>query len=373
MKRVFLLIVAPALLAALGFAQTPTATSNTDQTSIKGCLGGTDGNFTIAEDNTGQTFKIATSSVDLKPQVGHDIKLTGHKTSGPGSSGSADNSLSVTEMSMISEHCAAAAAVPAATVSVSPEAISPAPGAAAAPEASVSTPATPPTPDNSASTPAAVTSAPAATPAATPTGPDAIVPAPAAPAEAPKASAITPLGAAVEPIVTAPAPAAAGNATISKVPAAAVEPAATVMASAAPAEPKATVSAPAAAAAHLKHPSARLQKEPAKAAAAATPTADETVKPPVADAAPDATASTPSDTAGNTTPAPAKPAKSSWGMPLGIAIVVLVLLAGATAPLISRWRKRRLLEKTGVQNLAFSHTADSDPGKSDTPIRRKAA
>ena len=77
MKKVFLLIVVPALLVALGFAQTPAASINSDQTSIKGCLGGTDGNYTVVEDNTGRTFKITTSSVNLKPHVGHEMNLTG--------------------------------------------------------------------------------------------------------------------------------------------------------------------------------------------------------------------------------------------------------------------------------------------------------
>ena len=50
MKRVFLLMVVSALLVTLGFAQTPDAGSNTDQANIKGCLGGSDGNYTVAED-----------------------------------------------------------------------------------------------------------------------------------------------------------------------------------------------------------------------------------------------------------------------------------------------------------------------------------
>ena len=61
MKRIFLLIVIPALLVAMGFAQTPAASGNTDQVNIRGCLGGSDGSYTVAEDNTGKTFKITTS------------------------------------------------------------------------------------------------------------------------------------------------------------------------------------------------------------------------------------------------------------------------------------------------------------------------
>jgi hypothetical protein len=40
MKRVFLLIGIPILFVALGFAQTPAPSSDTDQIAIKGCLSG---------------------------------------------------------------------------------------------------------------------------------------------------------------------------------------------------------------------------------------------------------------------------------------------------------------------------------------------
>ena len=83
----FLLIVVPALLVALGLAQTPAASPNPDQTNIKGCLGGSDGNYTVVEDNTGHLFKITTSSFDLKPHVGHDVNLIAHKASGAASPG----------------------------------------------------------------------------------------------------------------------------------------------------------------------------------------------------------------------------------------------------------------------------------------------
>ena len=114
MKRVFLVMVVSALLVTFGFAQTPDAGSNTDPANVKGCLGGSDGNYTVVEDGTGQIFKITTSSVDLKPHLGHDVKLIGHKAGAAASPGAADNSFAVTELSMISEHCAAAAAAAAA-------------------------------------------------------------------------------------------------------------------------------------------------------------------------------------------------------------------------------------------------------------------
>jgi hypothetical protein len=66
MKRVFLVMVISAMLVILGFAQTPDACSNTDLANVKGCLGGSEGNYTVVEDGSGQLFKITSSSIDLK-------------------------------------------------------------------------------------------------------------------------------------------------------------------------------------------------------------------------------------------------------------------------------------------------------------------
>jgi len=113
--------------------QTADAGSTADQSNVTGCLGGSDGNYTVAEDGTRQIFKITTSSVDLKAHLGHDVKLIGHKASEAVSSGAADNSFAITELSMISDHCTVAAAAPAATASPSSETVSPPPADAAQP------------------------------------------------------------------------------------------------------------------------------------------------------------------------------------------------------------------------------------------------
>jgi len=339
MKRVFLLIVVPALLVALGFAQTPAASSNTDQINIKGCLGGSDGNYTVAEDNTGQIFKLTTSSVDLKPHLGHDVQLIGHKASGAVSSGAAENNLAVTELNMISEHCTAAAAAPPATVS----------------------------------TPAATAAAPAAAPAATVSTPSETVSTPAGAAAAPNTTVSTPSETVTTPAAAAPATVSTPSETVSA-------PSETVATPAgAAAAPKTTVSAssettPAAAAAHPTLPSARPRRLSATPAAAATPA--ETVSTPVAaDATPAAAVSTPSETVSTPAAAATKPATTAWGGSLWILVsfVVLVLVIGALAPLLNRWRKRKMLEQTSAQNLSFTHEASSDQGKSDTPVVRKAA
>jgi hypothetical protein len=56
-----------------------------------------------------------------------------------------------------------------------------------------------------------------------------------------------------------------------------------------------------------------------------------------------------------------------------ISFAVLVIVIGTMAPLLSKWRKRKLLERTGAQNLSFTREASSDQGKSDPKGPRKAA
>ena len=306
MKRAFLLIVVPALLVALAFAQTPAASINTDQ-AIKGCLGGSDGNYTVVEDGTGHIFKITTNSVDFKQHLGHDVTLIGHRASGT-SSAATDNSLAVTELNMISEHCAAAAAAPTATVSTPSETTVTPDAAATAPAATIST-----LPET-----AVIPAADAASPAATVSTPTETAVTPAAVAAPPAETAVTP-----------PADTAAPVATVST--------------------PSETVSTPAA------RPQ-RLSKTPAVAAttpAAPASTSSETASTPVAAA---------------TTPAAPAKRGALW---LLILLGVVVIVIGTLAPLLSRWRKRKFLERTGAPNLSFTREASSDPDKPEQP--RKAA
>jgi len=323
MKNAFLLIVVPALLVAMGLAQTPAASGTPDQVNIQGCLGGTDGNYTVAEDNTGKTFKITSSSADLKAFSGQEVKLSGQK-------GAAENSFAVTAVNMISEHCATPAAAPAAAIGAPPEASGTPPAAAAAPAAApasiVST-----APETASTTPAAVT--PAAAPAA-------IVSAP------PETASTTPAAA---------APAAAPAPLVSS--------------------PVKSVSAPTKdAVAHRTGPAAHPRKAEAKAAAepAATPAPAKPASTPVADAAVPTAPADPQE-ADST---PVKPApKPSWrGSTLMlVGIVVVLLLLGIAVPFYSRSRKQKLLDQAGGENLSFTHRASSDPGLSDKTGGQKAA
>jgi hypothetical protein len=359
MKRVLLVMVVSAMLVTLGFAQTPDAGSNTGPANVKGCLGGSEGSYTVVEDGTGQIFKITTSSVDLKLHVSHDVKLIGHKATGAVSSGAADNSFAVTELSMISEHCAAAAAAPAATVTPSPQTVIP-PDAAAAP-ATASTPAVD-----------------AAAPAAPVNPPSATASAPAVDAAAPTAT-VSPSAATVStPAVQAAVPAATVSPSAATVSTPAVQapvPAATVSPS------SATVSTPLEAA-HAPRPSAHARKLAAAQAAAAT-APDTRVSPSPADVATPAAAASPSAEAVSApeaaapsavTPAPAVTHRAG-SLTLLISFVVLVIVLGTMAPLIGRWRKRKMLERTGSPNLSFTNEVSTKAASSDQdkPEPRKVA
>jgi hypothetical protein len=185
------LIILPALLGALGFAQTPAGSSNTDQ-AIKGCLAGSDGNYTVVEDHTGHIFKITTNSVDFKQHLGHDVTFIGRRTSGA-SSADADNIFAVTELNMISEHCAAAAVAPTATVGTPAETAATPPAAAAV--AVVTTRSTVPETAITLDASAAAPTATAGTPAETAVTPDAAATPPAETAITPAADVAAPTAA----------------------------------------------------------------------------------------------------------------------------------------------------------------------------------
>jgi len=310
MKRALLLIVVPALLVALGFAQAPVASINTDQT-IKGCLGGSDGNYTVVEDSTGHIFKITTNSVDFNQHLGHDVTLIGHRASGA-SSTAADNSFAVTELNMISEHCAAVAAAPTVTAT---------------------------TPAETAATPAAAATAPVATTTST-VAENALTPA---------AVAATPP---LETVVT---------------PSAAVAPPAEIVVT-----PAATVSTPAARPRRRSETPAAATTAPDVSASSSS----ETASTPAAAATPPAATSSSSSEAASTPAAAATPpvaTSKGWSVSFLIAFALLVIVLGTMVPVFSRWRKRKLLERTGAENLSFTREASSDQDKSEKPGPRKAA
>jgi hypothetical protein len=324
MKKAFLLIALPALLVAWGFAQTPAPTTNADQTTIKGCLGGSDGHYTVVEDNTGHIFKITTSSVDLKPHLGQEVTLIGHNASGV-SPAPADYNLAVTELNMISEHCAAGAAASAATVST-PETASTPPPAVTAPVDNVSPlPETAVIPATAATPPAEPAAAPAPAAAATP---------PAETPAVPNETVVAPVATVSTPVETASKPAARPRRP-SQTPAAGTP------------VPAATVSS-----------SSETASKPTEAATPPAPIAGTSTDP----------ASIPAAVA----PTPAATPRG-WSLWLWIAFAVLVIVIGTLFPFFSRWRKRKSLERTGAPNLSFTRAVSSDQAKTDKQEPRKVA
>ena len=127
-----------------------------------------------------------------------------------------------------------------------------------------------------------------------------------------------------------------------------------------------TVSAPPVETAHAARPSAHARKLSAKQAATpsapaptASPSSDTVVAEDAAQPAPPVSPSpetaSPADAA---VPAPAPPVTHRAGsLPLLIAFVVLVIVLGTMAPLIGRWRKRKMLERNGRPNRFFTNKA----------------
>jgi hypothetical protein len=351
MKRVFLLMVVSALLVTLGFAQTPNVGTAMGQANVQGCLGGSEGLYTVAEDGTRQIFKIAISSVDLKPHLGQNVKLIGFKVSGAASSGTGDG-FAVTEVSMISEHCALAAAVPVVTAIPSLEPVIAPAVAAAAPISTVGAPAV-----DAAST-ATISPSPAAI--STPTADAA---APAANVNPSSATVNTPAANVSPSSATVSTPA-----TDSAAPAATISPSSTTVIT-----PAADAAAPAANTAHptrrSSHPPRPLATQTAAATAASVRPPSETVTPLATEAANPASAASPSSetavTPAAAAPTPTATHKGGASLWLMIPFVVLVIGLATLAPFLFRWRKRKILERTDAPNLSLTHEASPDRDKQE--------
>ena len=391
MPRLTLLITVPFLLAALAFPQTPAPNApkpnmKIDQINLKGCIGGTDPDYTVAEDQTGRIVKITPSGVDLKPHLGHDVKLVGHNASGSITSAVADNSFIANALTMISDHCAAASTTAAAAAALGTAVITPS-----------NTP-TPPTPAATVTSSTETVTTPAAAPAVAVTVPAVVPPAvPAVTVSTTSATVTTPATPPAAPVVNlatplplaAPAAAVTTTQSLAKPAVAVATPVVPTPVASAPAvEPKPsassitdkvrTTTAAVSPARMRKHhgtaapdatpdaqPSASTDAASAPAAPAPAPTAtaepaSTTGIPSAPPAAPPSATTTETNaTPGAATLAPAP--KSGFPLWLGVAILVLVLALGGLAPLLKK--KRQMLGESGAQNLAFTSDPASGQGK----------
>jgi hypothetical protein len=95
-----------------GSNQTGTAAST--QTTVRGCLQGADGNYTLMADN-GTTYRLEGDTSKLTEHVGHEVKITGSSmsesaTNNPTStaSGTQQPTLTVESFKHISKTCTSA-------------------------------------------------------------------------------------------------------------------------------------------------------------------------------------------------------------------------------------------------------------------------
>ena len=85
---------------------------DSNQTTVRGCLNGSDGNFTLTSDS-GTTYKLGGDTSKLTAHVGHEVEITGTTSQGSASSAgaaasstsSSEQTLDVTKMKHIAKTC----------------------------------------------------------------------------------------------------------------------------------------------------------------------------------------------------------------------------------------------------------------------------
>ena len=99
--------------AQTGQKDDATATSTGSQTTVQGCLSGSDGKYMLTSDD-GKTFDLTGDTSKLAEHVGHEVKITGTQTtsgsttsdsSGAMSNQSSGASLEVSSMKHVSKTC----------------------------------------------------------------------------------------------------------------------------------------------------------------------------------------------------------------------------------------------------------------------------
>ncbi|HEX6802991.1 MAG TPA: DUF5818 domain-containing protein [Terriglobales bacterium] len=88
------------------------------QTTVRGCLQGSDGNYTLTASN-GKTYQLQGDTSKLSAHVGHEVQITGTKASAASSTaapagtppaGTEESTLTVEKMKHISATCKSASA-----------------------------------------------------------------------------------------------------------------------------------------------------------------------------------------------------------------------------------------------------------------------
>jgi hypothetical protein len=86
--------------------------TGTSANSVEGCLSGSDGNYTLT-DQTGTSYKLTGDTAKLSEHIGHEVKITGTKSSASatgasdtmGQTGGAQQAIEVTSVKHVSKTC----------------------------------------------------------------------------------------------------------------------------------------------------------------------------------------------------------------------------------------------------------------------------
>jgi hypothetical protein len=121
MKKLFLFTVLGLLCASFGWAQQQadqSGASSVQVGTIRGCLSGSNGNYTLAQDSSGTMFRLVGNDDQLKGHIGQEVLVTGQLPAGTSAAdqgeGSAKNSagssasgnmVQVSDVKMVSQTC----------------------------------------------------------------------------------------------------------------------------------------------------------------------------------------------------------------------------------------------------------------------------
>ncbi len=106
--------------ASASAASGQAAQSAAGQMMVEGCLGGSDGNYTLSDSN-GTVYQLTGDTAKLSAHVGHEVKVTGTSDSGTagasagaasGSGAASGHSIQVTSVKHISKSCKMGGASP---------------------------------------------------------------------------------------------------------------------------------------------------------------------------------------------------------------------------------------------------------------------
>lgn len=116
MRQILLILSVMLLGLTLAIAQDQGATqssragqSASAQTTVEGCLSGSNGNFTLTDKN-GTSYQLTGDTAKLSEHVGHEVKVTGMPGSGAGASGASagageSQTLQVSSVKHVSKTC----------------------------------------------------------------------------------------------------------------------------------------------------------------------------------------------------------------------------------------------------------------------------